>query len=454
MMGQFSGKGWQIAIGFLALCAGTVAADWQGAQRLDLDGLGNAADARIEVADGGFVAAAWRQNGDVCARLWEGHSWSPAQNVSEGSPPATTLALAVNNSGTVVVAWEAGDGFVYANRRDGQTWVGASAINTEDQLIGFGEAPPEVAVSESGAAIIVATLVIDSEVRATASHWIADQWSVPQVIDTQHPIEFSSNVQVAVDDAGQAIAVWQQSDGNLVTVRANYWDGQAWIGPEQIDADADKAGTTPDIDLDSEGNAVAIWRLSDGSTRRIETADFDGSDWSGSVAIDPGSQRLTGPRVGLAGNGKAVATWRLDASGNRRVYGNTRHDGAWGEALLLDDGGDTNISNAELAVDRAGRAFVVWNQSDGTRTRTVARRWDGSTWLPLELLDNGLNPTFSAQIALAGDGSGAAAWLESVNGELQVFVARFDFDPIFADRFEAASDAGPADAGAEKPSAL
>ncbi len=329
MMGQFSGKGWQIAIGFLALCAGTVAADWQGAQRLDLDGLGNAADARIEVADGGFVAAAWRQN-----------------------------------------------------------------------------------------------------------------------------IEFSSNVQVAVDDAGQAIAVWQQSDGNLVTVRANYWDGQAWIGPEQIDADADKAGTTPDIDLDSEGNAVAIWRLSDGSTRRIETADFDGSDWSGSVAIDPGSQRLTGPRVGLAGNGKAVATWSLDASGNRRVYGNTRHDGAWGEALLLDDGGDTNISNAELAVDRAGRAFVVWNQSDGTRTRTVARRWDGSTWLPLELLDNGLNPTFSAQIALAGDGSGAAAWLESVNGELQVFVARLDFDPIFADRFEAASDAGPADAGAEKPSAL
>lgn len=438
---------------FFGLVLGVVSglsAGWEPPQRMDLDGIGDARDARIAAADSGLLAVVWRQENDVYVNRWDGTSWAGANLVSEGTGAALSVAVDLNDAGHVLVAWivnEDSSNRIYSTNWDGSAWSQAEIISLNQ-----GATVVEIALDDSGVGTAVFQQVDDEGFRIYANRWQPSTgWGTPEPLSI-NPEFAAAGPQVSMGGNGEALALWQQFDGDSVRAYANRWSGSGWQGAEAISPVAE-AATTPSGSMNQAGDAVVIWRLSDVANRRIQTSFFDGTNWSVPLSIDPGLQRLTGPRIGLAGDGKAVAAWRIDESGNRRVYGNTRHGGTWGEALLLDDGVDTNISNAELAVDRAGRAFVVWNQSDGTRTRTVARRWDGSNWLPVEPLDNGLNPTFNALIALAGEGSGAAAWLESVNGDFQVFVARFDFDPIFTDRFESEGDAVPADAGVDTPSA-
>lgn len=441
---------WMVGVGLAWGLVSVLSAGWEPPQRMDLDGIGNASEARIAAADSGLVAAAWRQQNNVYVNRWNGQSWSGAVAVSEGTGAAFSVAVDINAAGHVQVAWfvnEDSTNRIYAANWDGGSWSEPEIISLNQ-----GATEVEIALDDSGAATAVFQQVDDDGFRIYANRWQASTgWDGSEALSI-NPQYSASGPRVSMSGSGDALALWQQNDGVSVRAYANRWSGSAWQGAEAISPEGE-TGSMPSGSMNQSGDAVVIWRLADGSNRRIQTSFFDGTDWSAELSIDPGSQRLTGPLIGLARDVGAVAAWRRDEFENRRVYGATWNGGMWADAELLDDGSDTNISNVDLAVDQASKAFVVWNQSDGSRTRTTATRWNGTDWQPPEFLDDGLNATYNAQVALAGDGSGAAVWLESASGDFQVFVSRFDFDPIYNDRFEAVSEASPGGVGSKEPAA-
>src|SRR3954454_8236116 len=67
----------------------------------------------------------------------------------------------------------------------------------------------------------------------------------------------SGSPRVAVDDAGNAYAVW--TEGNFVEASKRPVGG-SFETPQTIDNGASGRGDSPDIGVDGAGNAVIVWR--------------------------------------------------------------------------------------------------------------------------------------------------------------------------------------------------
>lgn len=296
----------------------------------------------------------------------------------------------------------------------------------------------DVAIDESGKGVAVFQQY-DGAFRIYANQWSGTDWGTPEPIDANNGYNPLAP-QVDMDGFGNAIAVWQQPDGDGSNMRAfaNHLTDSSWDGALRLSADLDQSSSTVAISMNHMGHAMASWRLNEGSNRRIRTARFDGLVWSAPVSIDPGSQRLTDPRIALSESGTALAAWRLDADTERRIFVSDWDGTTWTAAMAVDDGLDPNLMDVALAVDDAGRGMVSWNQSDGSRKRVHVVRWNGSTWSSPVLVDAGAHATYSAKVALDDVGNGAVAWLQEEDF-FRVYVARYSIDPLFSDRFEAES---------------
>jgi len=104
--------------------------------------------------------------------------------------------------------------------------------------------------------------------------------STPKVWGTAELLE-SNNVgdaydpQIAIDPDGNAIAIWRQSDGSHINIYTNYFDGTAWDTAELIETDNTGNASTPQIAIDADGNAIAVWSQDDGSLSSIYANRFE-----------------------------------------------------------------------------------------------------------------------------------------------------------------------------------
>lgn len=87
--------------------------------------------------------------------------------------------------------------------------------------------------------------------------------------------------QIAIDNNGNAIAVWSQSDGTRFNILANYYTaGSGWATAELIETDDVSDAANPRLAFDSNGNAMGIWYQSDGIRNNIWSNYFTaGSGW-------------------------------------------------------------------------------------------------------------------------------------------------------------------------------
>ncbi|WP_376692381.1 hypothetical protein [Wenzhouxiangella sp. EGI_FJ10409] len=370
----------------------------------------------------------------VYANRWDGEAWLDAEMISGETGRALRVELDMNDAGEALVVWT-----VYeesTNRIYGTHWNGANWSQPGLVSLSTAGTEPDVALDESGKGVAVFQQH-DGAFRVYANQWSGTDWGIPEPIDAT--ADFNAQApHVDMDGSGNAIAVWQQPDGDGSNMRAfaNHLTNGNWNGAVRLSAGLEQSSSSVAISMNDTGHGLAIWRLSDGANRRIQTARFDGSAWSGALSIDPGSQRLTDPRIALSQSGSALAAWRLDEDNERRIFVSDWDSTSWTAAVAVDDGLDPNISNVELATDDAGRGMVSWNQTDGSRTRVHVARWNGSSWSSPDLVDAGTYATYWADVAMDDVGNGAAAWLQSED-LFRVYVARYSIDPLFSDRFQA-----------------
>ncbi|MCD6497139.1 MAG: hypothetical protein J7M25_02410 [Deltaproteobacteria bacterium] len=132
-----------------------------------------------------------------------------------------------------------------------------------------------------------------------------------------------------MDDNGNAIIVWQQSDGSSLQIfKAEYRNGQ-WtipadltdnIGPDGQDA------VGPEVAMDDNGNAIIVWEQSDGSNIQIFKSEYRGGQWTLPADltdnISPDGQDAVGPEVAMDDNGNAIIVWfqQPDGGGSYQVF--------------------------------------------------------------------------------------------------------------------------------------
>jgi hypothetical protein len=281
---------------------------------------------------------------------------------------ASQPQIAVNPRGDAVVVWQQGDAgdesvSIWANRFTvGSGWGEAGPVETDAKIL----LTPQVAIDDDGNAIAV----WERFDGVRSSIWSKRQTPTGEWLELQNvETDDSGNAflpQVAADAEGNAIAVWQQqTDGtrfdiwsNLYLASTRKWDAEVRIGTQDA-GDAEK----PQVAMDRDGNAIAVWAQSGGDRVGIWSNRYvDGAGWGDATPVGPiglGSARL--PQVSTDPNGSAVAVWVQFDEVQDRVWSNRRSaSGGWGESDPIDNDDEFRATGPQVAVDSEGNAVAVW----------------------------------------------------------------------------------------------
>jgi hypothetical protein len=214
--------------------------------------------------------------------------------------------------------------------------------------------------------------------------------------------------EVATDARGNALAVVNTWSAFGARVSAISWqDGQDPGVPERLSSTS--TASQADVAMDRAGNAVAVW-TENGSGTRVMKAAFRpaGGDWRPAQNLGSSVDLLSPVSVAMSADGLAVATWERREGLFRGVVQaavKPADSASFGAAAKLS--GSSSAGSPDVAVDPRGNAVVVWL---GNGTVQAAARPAGGSFAPLaNLLPPGRSPG-RPRVAMDVRGHATAVW--------------------------------------------
>jgi hypothetical protein len=373
---------------------------------------------QVAMGRGGRALAVWEQVEPGGSRVMSATrrangAWSaPHALTGRGDQPVSDPDLSMNGRGAAVVAWQRGGRIYVVRRTAAGRWSSPRQVSPRGGPAAF----PQVAVTAGGRAYVVWVQRHRSRNGVhdrvlVARRPASGPWSRPAVL----PSGFGDAMrpQVAVDARNHATVVWQRmwGDGGRTAVLASRWEAGTWSRTRRLSERGQNAGepvvatngrgtslvawdasrngrvvirarTRPaagpwtrvrtaargslgDVALGGRGTAYLTWtRTVRGETRSGVTRRPSGGPWQAGVLLSPTGADATEPRLAVGGGVVTVAWLGGSVRAVRRV------GGVWGPPVDLAPGALSE--GHQVAMDREGRALVVWKEFDGTADRVVA----------------------------------------------------------------------------------
>ncbi len=198
-------------------------------------------------------------------------------------------------------------------------------------------------------------------------------WGESQLIETADPVQLSNSTghQLAANTSGDVIAVWQRTTSPQIgnDIWANrYAAGTGWGAARLLETDAGNGAGNPDVAMDEAGNAIAVWQQSDGSRLNIWTARYaSGSGWSMPQLVETNdSGDAKQPQIAMNPAGGAVAVWQQHDGIRWNIWAAHHAPGAgWQNVRLIETNNGGDAQNPQVMLDSNGRAIAVWEQDGG-----------------------------------------------------------------------------------------
>jgi hypothetical protein len=175
---------------------------------------------------------------------------------------------------------------------------------------------------------------------------------------------------VAMDDRGRAIATWRRSSEGGSVVAARFTPEAGWSASERLDEPSSGWGYETQIAMNARGEAIAVWKGDDNTSRRVFANRFTPeAGWGTSGRIDNASDTfIEAPlRVAIDSRGTGIVVWHQESGGDpwiSRITANWYVPGAGWEGAAPIEGGDASYSYLpDVAMTPDGVAFVVWLRS-------------------------------------------------------------------------------------------
>ncbi|CAK8715411.1 hypothetical protein GCAAIG_04810 [Candidatus Electronema halotolerans] len=266
----------------------------------------------------GNVLAVWTEGGrpftNLCSSRYEisSNSWTSPLQEHYGSD-VTYPVLGMDAAGNAVLAWrQRGVNTYHAFARRYEIGTGWGSPELIEQDSGSVEVTtiesPRISVNAVGDAVAVWQQSGENWGTWTNRYEAGSGWGAAQLL-----ADNTGASDIALDADGNAVAVWQQSDG----IRTNIWASRytvssGWGSAELIETNDSGDAQRPKIAVDEDGNAVAVWQQSDGTHTQIWANRYAvGSGWGAAQSIETeNSDDADGPRLVMSATGKAVAIWR------------------------------------------------------------------------------------------------------------------------------------------------
>jgi hypothetical protein len=276
-------------------------------------------------------------------------------------------------TGNALVAWLQGDHLIQARAR---TASGKFRPIETISEVGREAGVPNVAMDPAGNALIVwryyDTLIVHARTRSAAG--------VLGPIETLSEVGHDSGgQQIAMNANGDTVIVWMNSTrpGELL-IKARARSAAGVLGPIETLSEPGQRAFYPQVAIDAAGNTLTVWSRSDGTNDRIEARARSAVGELGLVQrLSAAGTNARGPDVAMHADGSAVVVWTRRAGRGEILQSRTRSAaGVYGPVQRLSKGGE-HAEAAQVAVDGAGGALVVWKNYDRAHgSRIIAKADD------------------------------------------------------------------------------
>ncbi|MFI4993423.1 MAG: choice-of-anchor Q domain-containing protein [Solirubrobacterales bacterium] len=299
-------------------------------------------------------------------------------------------------------------------------WTGVASVSEEGQSAHA----PQVAVDAAGDAVAVwARSNGSNDVVQAAIKPAGGVWGSPATLSAAG--EEASEAQIAVTPAGDVTVVWRRFDGSNYVVQAAVKPaGKAWGKPATLSGTGEEA-SEPQVAVDAAGDGTVVWRRSDGSDNLVQAAvrPADGS-WGSPVSLSEAGENASEPRLAAGAAGDAIAVWtRYDGSDNLVQAAVKPAGEPWAKPATVSEMGQ-EASQPAVAMEAAGDATAVWTRYNGlkenggskhdvqTASKPAGKAWEAPARLSEEAGEEGLEP----EVAMDGSGEATAIWKRFIYG--------------------------------------
>jgi hypothetical protein len=341
----------------------------------------------------------------------------PVDLLSTGEDSVGQPQVAIDPAGNEIAIWQRATGrfdavVESASRPLGGSWSGPTRLSASDGEI----FAPQLAVDSAGNALAIWFSFTGGFIES-AHRPAGGSWSAPIRLSAGGA---NTDARLAIDRNGNALAIWQRFNGTESIVESAFRPlGGGWSGPVELSAAPDIA-ERPQIAFDPSGNAVAIWdRIDRPTSRFIETASRPlGGGWSEPSKLSAAGTEAVDPHIGVDSAGNALAIWQRVDRGDSVIESASRPlGGDWSRPTPVSPSG----FNSQLAVDPAGNAVAIWQRFNGTESiiesasRPVGGDWSGPALLSATAFSSLGNNGSQPQVAIYPNGTAVAVW-DRLNG--------------------------------------
>jgi len=404
-------------------------AGWAAPVDLSISGQ-NASIPKVATDPIGNAVAVWgRFNGSnliiQAASLPFGANWTDPTNISLPGKSATSPQVAIDPTGNAVAIWTRNDGVNSIIQASTQTFGGGWSTPVSLSNPGQNATNPHVIIDQSGNAVAIWERFngFYSMIQSAALPHNGS-WSAPVDISLIGQDAFLP--QLSVNLSGNVLAVWKRFNGSHYIIEsASLPYGGNWSAPVAVSLPGQNADK-PQISLDSEGEAIAVWIRFNGITNTIQASrSAFGGAWSTPNNLSAAGVNATNPHVGMAlgGNAYAVILWEDTVS--HTVQSLKMVNGVWQNQQNVSPRNEFT-TGPQLAVDFQGNALAVWQNSTKKVIQGASLPFEGNWSTPDDLSEAGQFAT-TPQVTIDSKGNGIAVWVRS-NGTHNIAQASSGFD--------------------------
>ena len=268
-----------------------------------------------------------------------------------------------------------GDGAVFTAvlAAGSSSWSAFTRIQAPSGAVALEGELAQVAISDSGANTSIATAIWreknpgDNNYSMKASRKsVGSAWTTPVNLEELPTNVATIKPAVAMDAAGNAIAMWCQGDklySNIYSMSTG-----AWLGA----VEADNCNGSIRLAMNAQGQAVATWSTVPANLRSMQYSSATG--WTTPVTVDNYNVARS---LAIDNNGKAVMTYVYTAGGTGLfdlVSRSLNFGGTWSDRIAVEQAA-SDVNSPIFAMNPSGKGVVIWTQPDAANSDARNSLW-------------------------------------------------------------------------------
>ena len=233
-------------------------------------------------------------------------------------------------------------------------------------------------------------------------------WSAPVALQLAGNYVNASDPVVDMNDQGDAVIAWTTYDtssgSDVLSVSAvTYTDG-VW-GPMRTISTVGTESTCPEVALNDHGDALVVWQAHDASGYYLQATSFIGGVWGEAKNVSTPVSEIRQYSIAFNDNGNGSLVWHsIESKESNHIMAAIYAEGAWSSAQTISDTFSDNEYPVMALSPITGDVVAVWEQYRSGEDMLAAAVCSGGVWgAPQNITSSGYS-YYHPSVAMTADG--------------------------------------------------